>query len=393
MIDMTGAYGDAAEKMLHFVETRTTDQTGATLKVPVAAYLDPVRWQQEIDRIFKRLPLMLALTIELPAANDYKAMSVVGVPVLIARGKDGRARAFVNVCKHRAMQILPDSRGNCARFVCPYHGWTYTSDGKLFAVAEAGSFGEVDKRTLGLTELPTEEVGGMIFVILTPGLPIDVADFLGGMLDDLKALRLESWHFHKSRPLEGANWKVAYDGYLEGYHFQAAHPETVAPRTPSNRAYYEAFGPHIRLGYPQHRIVELHDVPREEWGKRENLNYDFIRMLFPNFALFLAPEVCQLAQLFPGATPDSNITLMSYIFPHKPESDADLAKLDEMSDFFYKVVEEEDYLMGRRVQAGLESGGSDHVIFGRNELGNQYFHHWVDYYLADGALPKPQLRT
>lgn len=393
MNPMSEAYGKVAEKLLEFVEERTTDQTGETLRVPASAYLDAEQWQKEIDLIFKRLPLMLALSIELPANGDYKAMEPLGIPVLIARGSDGTARAFLNVCRHRAMKLLDPGSGNCSRFSCPYHGWTYSNDGRLLGVAEARTFGDVDKRVLGLTELPCQEVAGMIFVILTPEIPIDVATFLGGMLEDLAALKLENWYFHKARSMEGANWKVAYDGFLEGYHFQAAHPETVTPRTPSNRAYYEAFGPHIRLGYPQHRIVELRDLPREEWGARENLNYDFIRMLFPNFAMFLAPEMCQVAQLFPGKIPGTNVTVMNYIFPQAPADEAALKSLDEMCDFFFDVVEREDYHMGLRVQQGLAAVPFSDVIFGRNELGNQYFHKWVDYYLAEGALPPPTLRS
>lgn len=397
MTTMRDAYGDVAERLLHFVETKTTDQTGSIMQVPIADYLDAGQWQKEIDLIFRRLPLMLAFTIELPDPGDFKAMAPMSVPVLITRGRDGKARAFLNVCKHRAMKLVDEKenggKGNCRAFSCPYHGWTYANDGRLVGITEANTFGEVDRAAFGLTELPCQEVAGMIFAILTPGLPIDLPAFLGGMLEDFEALKLETWYFHKSREMRGANWKVAYDGYLEGYHFQAAHPDTVTPRTPSNRAFYEAFGPHIRLGYPQHGIVELKDMAREKWGERENLNYDFIRMLFPNFAMFLAPEVCQVAQLFPGDAPGRNVTIMNYISPKAPETDEGLQQLDQMSDFFFDVVEKEDYLMGLRVQQGMETRATDHVTFGRNELGNQHFHRWIEHYLSQGTVPEPQLRA
>jgi len=235
-MDLYREYGDIAEEMLGHVENRTTAQAPDHLRVPVAKYLDPAVWRKEKERIFHRLPLMLAMTAEMPQPNDYKAMEVVGKPVLITRGKDGRARAFLNVCKHRAMHMAADGRGNCARFVCQYHGWTYANDGSLVGIAEAGAYGAIDKATLGLTELPCDEAAGLIFVILTPDLPIDARAWLGGMYDDLAALNLADWHYHKSRPMPGANWKIAYDGYLEGYHFQAAHDDTVATRSHSNRA-------------------------------------------------------------------------------------------------------------------------------------------------------------
>ena len=393
MTDVYKTYGDVAEKMLEFVETRTTDQATGTYEVPVMNYLDPAVWQKEIDTIFMQLPLMLAMTIELPNVNDYKAMEVIGKPILITRGKDGKARAFLNVCKHRAMHMAKSGTGNCSRFVCQYHGWTYSNDGELIGIAESSTFGDVDKRTLNLTELPTQEIAGLIFVILTPGLPIDAKAWLGAMLEDFEALKLESWYYHKSRPMHGANWKVAYDGYLEGYHFQAAHTNTVATRSPSNRAHYEAFGPHIRLGFPQNSITRLKDLPREEWGLQENKGYDFIRMLFPNFSFFLAPEMGQFAQLMPGPTPDRNVTIMNYVYPKKPDTEEEMKRLDEMCDFFYNVVEEEDYFLGLKVQNGLESGAMDHVTFGRNEPGNQFFHKLVDYYVTGQTKPMPVMKA
>ncbi len=393
MTELYDKYANAAERMLKFVETKTTDQASDVLRVPVANYLSQERWDQEIARIFKRLPLMLALTIELPKANDYKAMDVMGTPVLITRGKDGKARAFLNVCKHRAMHLAKEGTGNCSRFACQYHGWTYSNEGQLIGIAEASTFGEVDRSTLNMTELPCDEAAGLIFVIMTPDLPINAVEWMGGMYEDFAALKLETWYYHKAKPMKGANWKVAYDGYLEGYHFQAAHTNTVATRSPSNRASYEGFGPHIRLGFPQNSITRLHDLPREEWGRQENHGYDFIRMLFPNMSFFLAPEMGQLAQLFPGPKVNENTTVMNYIFPTKPETAEGLETLDKMCDFFFDVVEEEDYFLGLKVQNGLESGAMTHQTFGRNEPGNQFFHKWVAYYLDEtGQTPMPVMK-
>jgi phenylpropionate dioxygenase-like ring-hydroxylating dioxygenase large terminal subunit len=385
-------YGDIAATLLDHVEQNTTDMAAAVTAIPVKNYLDNDLFQKEKDTIFKRLPLMLALTIELPNANDYKAMEVLDTPVLITRDRDGVAQAFLNVCKHRGMLLAPAGTGNRARFACQYHAWTYANDGNLVGIADPKNFGETDKGCLRLTRLPTQEVAGMIFVILTPDLPIDVPKFLGGMLDDLAELKLETWYFHKARTMEGANWKVAYDGYLEGYHFQAAHTNTVATRTPSNRAHFTGFGPHLRIGFPQHGIAKLRDIPREEWGHHENDGYDFVRVVFPNFSFFKAPEMCQLAQLFPGKTPGTNLTVLNYLLPQKPETDAGMEKFDQMCDFFYNVVLEEDYFLGLKVQRGLESGAMDHITFGRNERGNQYFHKWLDYYMnTDQSGPEPVL--
>ena len=59
--------------------------------MPSVHYTDPERWSREMALIFKRVPLMLALTAELPNAGDYKAMTALGLPILITRGNDGVA--------------------------------------------------------------------------------------------------------------------------------------------------------------------------------------------------------------------------------------------------------------------------------------------------------------
>jgi len=383
-MDLVTTYGDIAATLLDYVENDRTDLVDAVLRVPAETYLDPDRFDREIALIFKRLPLMLALSIELPKPNDYKAMDVLGLPVLITRGKDGQARAFLNVCSHRAAQVAPEGKGNCSRFSCPYHGWTYGADGRLIGVADPGKFGPVDRATHGLTELPCEEQAGMIFAILTPGLPIDLASFLGGMLDDLAALELEKWHYLGDREIFGANWKVTYDGYLEGYHFAAAHKETVAPRTYSNLMKYDFFGPHMRIAWALTDIAALRGVARDEWGRYENRSYDFTRTLFPNISIFLAPEMGQIAQLLPGPGPAENRTILSYICREAPADDDARAHIDEMCRFFGDVTYEEDYLLGLKVQKGLESGARNSVVFGRNEVCNQHFHRWLDHYLAEG---------
>ncbi|MFN3554208.1 MAG: aromatic ring-hydroxylating oxygenase subunit alpha, partial [Novosphingobium meiothermophilum] len=282
-MDRIERIGQVAEIMRDYVENKQTFLTDTTKRVPVRSYTDPDQWKAEMELIFKRVPLMLAFTAELPNPGDYKAMDAVGMPVLINRDKAGKVRAFLNVCSHRGAPVASEGHGNCPRFTCKYHGWTFGQDGKLIGISEASKFGEVHKSEMGLRELPCEERAGMIFVVLTPNAPIDVDSFFRGFLEDFEALDFGKWSYMGSRVIEGANWKIAYDGYLEGYHFASLHPETIFPRTPSNCMHYEGFGPHQRIGFPQHRIAEaLKDVPRDQWGTQENNGFDFVRIMFPN---------------------------------------------------------------------------------------------------------------
>ena len=392
-MDFSASCNRTVEHLLDYVANGKTDQAAETMTVPVEAYLDPDQWQREMDLIFKRLPIFAGLSHELPNPRDFKTIEILGKPLIISRQTDGSLRAMYNVCTHRGMLLTTEAQGNCSRFSCPYHGWTFGNDGRLIGVAEGQKFGPVDKESHGLTQLPVWERAGFIFVVLTPGLEVNFEEFFGGMADELDRFNFPNWYYCGQRVIQGANWKVAYDGYLEGYHFAAAHPETINQRTYSNVMHFEAYGPHLRIGFPQRGIDEkLRNVPPEEWWKHENNGYDFVRTLFPNVSIFVAPEFTQIAQLLPGPTPNRNTTILYYVRSSPPADDVDKQKLIETVDWLRDVVDEEDYQLGLKVQRGLESGGIKEVVFGRNERGNQYFHKWVNYYLAnDPSAPKPVL--
>lgn len=391
-MDRVQQIGDVAEIMLDYVENGKTHQGERPRTVPTSSYTNTDQFKAEIELIFKRLPLMLAFTSELPKPGDYKAMEAVGLPVLINRDKEGKVRAFLNVCSHRGAPVA-EGKGNCARFVCKYHAWTFGADGKLIGIAESSTFGDVDKSHLALRELPCEERAGMIFVCLTPNAPLDLDHHFRGLLEDFEALDFANWTYLGNRTIEGANWKIAFDGYLEGYHFKSLHPETIFPRTPSNCMHYEGFGPNMRIGFPQHKIAqELKDIPRDQWGTRENYGYDFVRIFFPNVSVFIAPEITQIAQLFPGPTPDRNRTVLNYLRREPIRDEADREAVEAAMNFFRDVTYQEDYVIGLEIQKGLESGAHDNLVFGRNERGNQFFHEWLNWYLEDDASrPEPKM--
>lgn len=387
-----GGIGDVAEMLLHYARTKTTFQTAKAMMLPADRYTDAKRWQAEMQSIFLRLPLLLATTAELRATGSYKAMDAMGRPVLLTRDAQGRVHAFLNVCAHRGAPVAEAGCGVRSRFICPYHAWSYGLDGSLLAVGGAASFGPLDRASRGLTALPCEERAGMIFVVLTPGVLIDVDAFYGAMLADFAAVDFAGYTYLGSRVIEGANWKIAMDGNLEGYHFAALHPTTIHPRTLSNLTYYEAFGPHLRIGFAQTAIEQkLGQVPRAQWDRQENDGFDFVRILFPNVSVFLAPEIAQLAQIYPGPTPDRNLTVLNYLRRDPPRDEADRVQIEQMMDFLRDVVNDEDYALGRKIQLGLASGALDTVVFGRNERGNQYFHEWVDWYATGGTDPSPRL--
>ena len=210
------------------------------MEVPSTEYTDAEQWRREMDCIFKSLPILVGVTQEIPNPGDFRTLEILGIPLLITRQKDGTAKVLMNVCTHRGMQLTSEPCGNQKLFSCPYHGWTFKSDGALRAIADAPKFGEVCEGARDLVEFPCLEEGGLIFAVLDADSDVDIRSYLGAMMDDVAKKGMDQWTYVGHRIIHGPNWKVAYDGYLEGYHFKAAHPETIEPRTFCNVMEYDA---------------------------------------------------------------------------------------------------------------------------------------------------------
>ena len=97
-----------AKRALEHFKNKTTDQAEGIMSNSIEAYVNSDRYQKEIERIYKTLPLALCLSSEISNANSHRAMNVIDTPVLITRGEDMKARAFLNVCRHRGSQVCEE---------------------------------------------------------------------------------------------------------------------------------------------------------------------------------------------------------------------------------------------------------------------------------------------
>ncbi|MFT5011359.1 MAG: nitrite reductase/ring-hydroxylating ferredoxin subunit [Patiriisocius sp.] len=368
---------EMARNSLAHAEAGTIAQTEDILKVPAKHYYDKDRWRAEMDKIFRRMPLMLAMTAEVKEIGDYKAMDAGGIPVLINRGDDGEIRAWMNMCSHRGAQIMEQGCGNTHRFTCPYHAWSYNRNGELTGIFQNKDFGDIDKGDYGLIPLPVKESAGLIWVICDSKSKLDINKFLSGYDDVLGHFDFENWHHYGSQVVEGPNWKIAYDGYMDLYHLPILHKNTFGPDFP-NKALYYSWGPHQRVSGPDASLAEFKEVPEDEWPTSRLIGG--VWTIFPHISIAGfdgGGRSVMLSQLFPGETPDTSYTVQNYLM-EKPPTEEQKTEAVEQFKFLKFVVEEEDYATGIKQQKALKTGAKDHVLFGRNEGGGHSFHRWVD---------------
>jgi phenylpropionate dioxygenase-like ring-hydroxylating dioxygenase large terminal subunit len=375
---------EIARENLEYARTGTIRQAAEIGRVPVAHYYDVERWQRECDRIFGRMPLVLATSSELRNAGDYKALSVMDKPVLICRTAGGQIKAFENRCAHRGAQVAATGRGNAKRFVCPYHAWSYDNEGALIHVLCEDDFGEVDRGCNGLVELPCLERSGLIWVTLNSHSSLLIEDFLCDYDKALSNFDLADWHFFDQRVLRGPNWKIAYDGYLDFYHIPVLHKNTFGAGTPPQAIYYQ-WGPHQRVTSPETITSIIGDRSEDDWPKEALLAG--VWTIFPHISIACfagldamaedSYQAVMVSQLFPGKEPGESYTVQNFLVDRELSPEQREAATQQF-EFLKGVVRDEDYATGLKQQEALRTSSRDFVLFGRNEEGGQVFHAWVD---------------
>ena len=388
-LNLSEAAGDRAValmgRLVRLYNDKSTEQADGTWLEPVTNYRDDALFEAERELLYKRIPLPLALSVELSEPNSYKAVDVMGVPVVITRDAAGQVRAMLNICRHRGAQLCAPGSGTGRVMTCPYHAWSFGMDGELKGVYGESTFGEIDRPSRGLHQLPCEEKHGIIFVCLTPGLTMDLTAWLGDMAPILDDLRLDELHTFSSRMMPGPNWKVVIEGYLEGYHFAALHKNTVFKTNLGNISAFDSFGPHARIAFGLRPLAEAASQPPETWEPSECVGP--IVWVFPGLAIAGGwRDRMSVSLPLPGQTRDETVTEQRIMMRTPPSNERELHEAEFTRDWFYDVVYNEDYLTGYGVQRGVLSLPEDDTqIFGRNEIGVQHFHRTVNRLMAENA--------
>ena len=314
------------------------DRDEQPMRVPASAYADPDQYRREIDRIFLNSPVMVALVAELRDAGDYVAYDLAGRPLLIVRGDDGVIRSFLNICRHRGPKVTDAVCGSARRFTCPYHSWSYDTTGSLVGVPGRETFGEID--VTGLIELPSAVVAGAVFAVLDPDGDLDAGGWLAGMEDSLSELRLDEYYPYRVPTfIDSPNWKLAADGYLDGYHIGYLHRNTIGTRAITNRNTYDFFGPHVRIGFAS-KLTPQFDPAAADIDYKDYLS--LVHYVFPNVSLSGGHgDTLMMSRLLPGPTPDRSTTLQ-FQFYREPIVDEMVDVAEQKRQLYEQVVADED---------------------------------------------------
>ena len=361
---------DVARQLIDHAQggTTATDDRGP-YRVPSSTYTDPELFELERTRIFSRAPQLICLSAEIESPGDYIAFDALPVPILVLRDERGRARAFLNSCRHRGARVASGRGSGAKGFTCPYHAWRFGLSGELVAVNAAETFGPVAGEELGLIELPCREAAGLVFASPSQGSPFTLEESLGDLLPELAGYGLERAELIRSGEFQvDANWKLSLDSFSEGYHFSSLHRDTLGQMTLSNVMTYDRFGPgghHHRLGYPSKSILELNREPESEWAPERHLG--FVYFVYPNVSMLVAADTVEVFRVYPAEEVGRQKTLYHLYHRTSVATPEERRLAEEQFDYIYRVVETEDFAITAQEQRAIESGQLPYLNFGRNE--------------------------
>jgi glycine betaine catabolism A len=264
----------------------------------------------------------------------------------VVRGEDLELRAMFDVCRHRASTILEGESGRIARFVCPYHGWSYDLTGR-------------GKECDGLMRAHVATWGGFVFVSRNDA-PFVAPEFVQG---DLESLRVG----HRARWEVSANWKLLVQNFQESHHFPSVHPglERHTPFARSSSIVTD--GPW--LGGRMELVSETVSLDGKRNGRPLIAASGVVTdaLLFPTSLFSVQPDYALSYRLSPLAVDRTRIDFSILFHP----SVAHLEHRDVID--FWKVTNEEDRAICERQMEGLRSGVWTPLRYAESEDGVMAF--------------------
>lgn len=332
---------------------------------PGSFYTDEPLFRRELEELFYRSWLNIGRDEDLANPGDFFTREIGGESVIAVRGTDGRARAFYNVCRHRGTQLVGAADGTKLRsIVCPYHGWTYSAEGRLVGAPHTDSLVDFAKEESGLFEIPLDSWGGFLWANLeaeAPALRTELGRFFAKFdRFPLSKLRRAARHVYEV----DANWKILVENYQECYHCAPVHPDLnrITPyfsgqvrdyfidgsaRAPFSGGYME-FG----KDYTSMTWSGYTDRPPLEGMTKDDRHRIYYYAVFPNLFFSLHPDFLMVHRTWP-VTPTHSRVECDFYFDPVTIAQPDFDPSDAVD--LWDRINRQDWDVCERSQKGMRS--------------------------------------
>jgi len=349
--------------------------------LPGAYYASPRLHELELERIFSPSWMCVGRDGTASSTGWLQEVEVAGESVLVVRDRDGKLHGFLNVCRHRGSRLCDPGDSRTARSIsCPYHGWTYSLDGKLLGVPNLRDMPDLVKARHGLNRVSVATWGGYLWVCLDPAagslisqVEPQVTERLGS-LAALEAYNLERLVVGRTIVYDvKANWKSLVENFTECYHCPTIHPELVAAVPEFASGYGSISGGQwhgARLADDHQAFSSSGKAVRPALaGLPPEFHHRFFGViLLPNVFLILVSDHIAFFHLDPLSCDRTRVTC-DWLFDPDAVADSDFDPTDSIN--ILDVTNRQDFLACERCQLNassraLRSGGhlvpAEHLI-------------------------------
>ncbi len=201
-------------------------------------YLSEELFALEQEHFFANTWNYIGHDSQLPHAGDYISVDIAGQPLMAVRQSDRSVRVMMNRCAHKGSRLVNAACGNTGKFFrCPYHAWTYKTDGSLLAIPlkngyEGTEFAQCEA-SKGLTQVKHVRLyRGFIFVKLNDTGP-DFDEYFGDSLSSIDNMADRSPEGELEiaggclRFTHQCNWKMFIENLNDTMHPMVAHESSA----------------------------------------------------------------------------------------------------------------------------------------------------------------------
>lgn len=201
-------------------------------------YIDQELFQLEMEQLFANTWVYVGHASQIPNKGDYYTTTVGTEEVVMVRHSDNSIKVLYNRCPHKGVKVAGESCGNTGKFFrCPYHAWTFRTDGRLLAIPlkkgyEDTGF-ECSEASQGMAPVENVEVyRDFVFCRLSPE-GESFEDFFGESLSTIDNMTDRSPEGKLEiaggvmRYMHNCNWKMLVDNQTDTCHPMVAHESSA----------------------------------------------------------------------------------------------------------------------------------------------------------------------
>ena len=355
--------------------------------VSADVYIDPLRYELEVEHVIRKSWLIAARGSELPNAGDWVVYEGHGDTVVIARQADGSVSAFHNVCQHRGVRLTQGETSGCARrLTCPYHGWVYDMTGALVGVPEREEFDEALLAAQQPPSIAADEWGGFVWINLAGAASPPLLDWIGPDISvDLGRFAPETMVLHEKQVFDlDVNYKAVVDAFNEVYHANHLHHSGPEFAKSSRDTAFHLSGPNSMMFVPRPDSLDK----LEETGDHHRYTICHY-VVFPNVVFNNNPDQIQVFNPIPLGPEKTRFILWELIYgPEAGESADDYAKYYDAAMIRWghlQGVIAEDRFMFAELAATKHSLGYRQNLFGNKECKPTEYHRTMDHCIQGGS--------